>query len=110
VNPKFRLTQSRDFARVKGNHQSAYHPLAVLVYVRNELDYSRAAVVASKKVGVAVIRNRVRRRMKACLQENWKSIHPGWDLIFYLRSAIVSADYQDIQNAIMHLLKEAGAL
>ncbi len=110
MNRKFHLAHARDFARVKVNHQSAYQPLAVLVYARNELDYSRAAVVASKKVGGAVIRNRARRRVKACLQENWKNVQPGWDFIFYLRSAVTNADYQDIQNAMMHLLKEAGAL
>jgi len=82
----------------------------VLVYAKNELDYSRAAVVASKKVGNAVTRNRVKRRINACLHENWKCIKPGWDFIFYSRSAIVNADYQAIQNAIMHLLQNAGAL
>jgi len=110
VNRKFRLTQTRDFARVKSNHQSAYHPLAVLAYARNEMDHSRAAVVASKKVGGAVQRNRIRRQIKACLHDNWKAIKPGWDLIFYSRSAIINADYQEIQDAILHLLQQAGAL
>jgi ribonuclease P protein component len=82
----------------------------VLVYARNDLDYSRAAVIASKKVGNAVTRNRARRRIKACLHENWKCIKPGWDFIIYSRKAIVDADYQDIQKAILHLLEEAGAL
>jgi len=110
VNRKFHLTQSRDFARVKNYGKVARHNSIILVYTQNDLDISRFAVVASKKIGTAVVRNRVRRRIKACLQEQWKHINPGWDLIFYSRTAIITADYQEIEGAIKHLLLKAGVL
>lgn len=81
-----------------------------MVYARNELDYSRAAVVASKKIGNAVIRNRTRRRIRACLSGFWMNVKPGRDFIFYARQRVVDAQYSEIQNAILHLLEEAGAL
>lgn len=107
---KYHLTHSRDFQRVKSENQTVYHRLMILVYAQNELDVSRTAVIASKKVGNAVTRNRVRRRIQAGLDEQWNNLKPGWDLIFYSRSAIVDADYQEIMNAIMHLLQKAGAI
>lgn len=110
MNRKFHLTRSRDFARVKSNHQTIHHSLVVMVYARNELDYSRAAIVASKKIGNAVIRNRARRRIRACLSGLWVNIKPGWDFIFYARQRVVDAQFSEIQNAILHLLEEAGAL
>ncbi len=72
------------------------------------MNISRTAVVASKKIGNAVTRNRVKRRIKACIQDCINCIEPGWDLIFYSRTPIINADYLDIKNAVMHLLKKAG--
>jgi ribonuclease P protein component len=110
VKRKFHLTHARDFLRVKSKNQAVYHPLMILVFAQNDLEFSRTAVIASKKVGNAVIRNRARRRIQAELRDYWNDIKPGWDLIFYSRNAIVDADYQDIKNAIMHLLQKAGAI
>lgn len=106
----FHLTRQRDFSRVKKNGKSVHHKLVILVYNPNNENISRFAVVASKKIGNAVTRNRVRRRIKACIQENWTNIEPGWDFVFYSRNAIVEAEYHEIGNAIKHLLIEAGVL
>ena len=110
MNRKFHLTSAKDFAKVKQNGSVIHHELVVMAYGQNDLDISRAAVVASKKVGNAVTRNRVRRRIKACLKDNWLEVKSGWDFIFYSRSKIVDADYQEIDNAIKHLLLKAGVL
>ncbi len=107
---KSHLTQARDFQRVKNNNQTVYHRLLILVYAQNELDISRTAVVTSKKVGNAVTRNRVRRRIWAGLDEQWITVKPGWDLIFYSRSSIADADYLEILNAVKHLLSKAGVI
>ena len=106
----FHLTRQRDFLRVKQDGKTIHHNLVVLAYTKNGMDVSRFAVVASKKVGNAVTRNQIRRRIKACLQEYWYSLKPGWDLIFYSRTPVVEADYQEISKAIKHLLIQAGVL
>lgn len=90
--------------------KSIYNPLLVLVYTRNEGSQSRAAVVASKAIGNAVTRNKVKRRLKSCLDQLWQNVDLQWDLIFYSRAAIVDANFTEIYSAIEHLLLEAGVL
>ena len=107
---KFHLTHARDIQRVKSKNQSVHHRLLILVYAPNELDISRTAVVASKKVGNAVIRNRVRRRIWAALDQQWSEVKPGWDLIFYSRSAMVDAEFSEILIAVKRLLGQAGVI
>ena len=107
---KFHLTRTKDIQRVKSKNQTVYHRLLILVYAQNELNISRTAVVASKKVGNAVTRNRVRRRIWAGVDQQWNEIKPGWDLIFYSRNAIVDADYTEILNAVKHLLGQASVI
>ena len=105
-----RLTREKDFLRVKVIGKSYYHPLLVLVYARNDELHSRAAVVASKAIGNSVTRNRVKRRLKSCLDKLWQKVDKKWDLIFYSRPAIVDADFDQIYFAIEYLLLEAGIL
>lgn len=81
-----------------------------LVYARNEEMHSRAAVVASKKVGNAVARNKVKRRVRASLEIICHRIIPSWDLIFYARPRITEAKFEEIQQAIGHLLSQAGLI
>ena len=105
-----RLTQSKDFKRVKDVGKRIYHPLLVLVYTRNEGQPTRAAAVASKAIGNAVIRNNIKRRLKSCLDLIWHNISQNWDLVFYSRAAIVDANFTEICSAIEYLLLEAGVL
>ena len=84
--------------------------MLVLVFAHNEGAQTRAAVVASKMVGNAVIRNKVKRRIKACLDQQWKNINQQWDLVFYARAEIVDATLIEINLAIEHLLIKAGVL
>ena len=105
-----RLTRSVDFKRVKDVGKKIYHPLLVLVYTRNEGQQTRAATVASKAIGNAVIRNKIKRRLKSCLDQIWHNISRQWDLVFYSRAAIVDATFTEICSAIEYLLLEAGVL
>ncbi len=105
-----RLTQSKDFKRVKNVGKRIYHPLLVLVYTQNEGQQTRVATVASKTIGNAVVRNKVKRRLKSCLDEIWHNISQHWDLVFYSRAAIVDATITEICSAIEYLLLEAGVL
>ena len=79
----FRLSQARDFQHIKKDGKSKHHKLVVIAYIPNDLDFSRMACVTSKAVGNAVIRNLVKRRMKACVKSSWSKIKSGWDLVFY---------------------------
>jgi ribonuclease P protein component len=107
---KFRLTQARDFKILKNDGKSKHHKLAILVYMPNDLGYSRVACVTSKAVGNAVTRNLIKRRMKACITSSWDNIKIGWDLVFYARSAGVFASYNDWHEAVKILLQHAGLL
>ncbi|MDO9547198.1 MAG: ribonuclease P protein component [Pelolinea sp.] len=103
----FRLTQARDFLLIKNDGLSKHHKLVVLGYIPNDLSYSRMACVTSKAVGNAVTRNLVKRRMKACVTSSWSKIKTGWDLVFYSRSVGATASYNEWQEAIHILLRQA---
>jgi ribonuclease P protein component len=110
VRRENRLTLSRDFQRLRRDGAVTYHPLSVLVYAPNPSGISRVAVVASKAVGKAVKRNLVKRRFKSAIQAAFPDIKPGWDMIFYTRSASAASTFQDIASAVARLLQDASLL
>jgi ribonuclease P protein component len=93
--------------RVRKNGKSLTHHLVVLVYHPNSMEVSRFGVAASHYLGNAVQRNKVKRRLRACLQELHKKVNPGWDVIILARKAMVHSSYQELPPAILRLLEKA---
>ncbi len=107
---RFRLTRSTDFQRVRRIGKSYAHPLVVFIAAPNEAEQSRIGVVAGRAVGMAVQRNRAKRRLRACVDSLLSCLPTGWDLVFQARKPMDQAGFAEICNAVQLLLKRAGLL
>ncbi len=107
---RFRLTRSTDFQRVRRIGKSYAHPLVVLITAHNELDQVRVGVVAGRAVGIAVQRNRAKRRLRACLDPLLPCLPSGWDIIFLARKPMDQAGFAEICEVMHLLLRRAGML
>lgn len=74
----------------------------------NGLGWSRLGVVAGKKVGSAVERNRAKRRIREAV--NIRAMPLGWDVVVIARTSIRSAEYRDLERELRQLLVRAGVL
>jgi ribonuclease P protein component len=71
---------------------------------------ARIGISVSKKVGGAVVRNRVKRRIAAGLYEYVHWLPNGFHLIFIAKNKSRSADFGQIQRAVLQLLKRVKLL
>lgn len=56
-------------------------------------------LVASRKLGNAVVRNRAKRRLRSALQDVLKTHgQVGWAYVFIARQATVTGDFQELKN------------
>lgn len=69
----------------------------------NDLSYNRIAVIAGKSFGGAVIRNRIRRRLRAAYRILKKDLSRGWDVVFIARAGAAEVDFP----ALVHSVQEA---
>ena len=104
---KYRLRLNADFQRVRREGKVWTNDWMVLCALPNNLELSRFGFAVSKRIGKAVVRNRVRRRMREAVRLRRASIAAGWDLVFIARSAIAQATYAQITRAVENLVRRA---
>ena len=82
----------------------------VLYARKNRTNTNRVGITVSKKLGHAVVRNRVRRRIREIYRLNEEKFQPGWDIVIVARTKAVGADLQKLTGAYLHLADKAGIL
>jgi ribonuclease P protein component len=82
----------------------------VLYARRNRTDTNRVGVTVGKKLGHAVVRNRVRRRLREVYRLNEERFVPGWDIVVVARTRCIKADFQKLSQAYLALAEKAGIL
>ncbi len=102
------LRTSREFAAVRRTGRSISDRMLVLISMPNGLSVTRFGFSIGKRVGNAVTRNRIKRRLREALQIN--EIEEGWDLVVIARKDSSSAHFRDIMNSISKLLNRASIL
>lgn len=93
-------------------YASAGHANSYLVlYARpNKTGTNRVGITVSKKLGKAVVRNRVRRRLREIYRLHEQQFTPGWDIVVVARSRCVGADFGKMSAAYLSLAEKAGIL
>lgn len=103
-----RLRKKREIVLAQRRGKWWAGPLLVLRALPNQRDVSRFGFVVSGRVGKAVVRNRVRRRLKEIVRQ--EPIRGGWDLVFVAREKIAAAPFPEVQNAVRELLRRGRFL
>ncbi len=84
--------------------------LLVLYAKPNRTGCNRVGLTVGKKLGHAVVRNRVRRRLREVYRLNESKFAPGWDIVVVARSRCIRARFSELTNAYLSLAEKAGIL
>ena len=88
-------------------HANSY---LVLYARKNRTATNRVGITVSKKLGHAVVRNRVRRRLREVYRLNETRFQPGWDIVVVARTKAISCDFAALTRAYLALAEKAGIL
>ena len=105
-----RLRRPADFQRVRAVRRSWGNPLLVLYVAPNDGHATRLGISVGKRVGKAVIRNQVKRRVREAVRHRHASLRPGHDLVFIARASAATADWPALRDAADELLRRARVL
>ena len=82
----------------------------VLYARRNREGINRVGITVSKKLGHAVVRNRVRRRLREVYRLNEEKFQSGWDIVVVARTRAVKAPFHKLTESYLSLAEKAGLL
>lgn len=102
------LTRKAQYQQVYDRGKTWANRQAVVKILPNQLEISRYGFTVSRRVGKAVIRNKVKRRLREILR--LVKLQPGWDIIIIARVPAAQADYTDLSGSLRTTLKKAGVV
>jgi ribonuclease P protein component len=103
-----RLTRPQQYASVYRKGGSWSSDLLVMRASPNGLNISRYGLSVSKKVGNAVVRNKMKRLLREILRI--MPLVPAWDIVFIVRPAAATADYAGLKKNVEGLLAQANLI
>lgn len=106
-----RLRLEKDIKTLFARGKSVFGSLVGVKFRPHTLPVSRFAVVAGIKVSKkAVVRNRLKRQVRAIVQEVLPRVACGYDILLYLKPLAADKTFEDLQKEVLTGLKKAKLL
>ena len=99
MNRETTLKQNYEFRRVYNKGKSGVSPFLVVYARPNRSEKNRLGITVSAKLGHAVVRNRVRRRLREIYRLSLPSLKRGYDIVLVARTRAVFAQYAELERA-----------
>jgi len=99
-----RLRRSADYRRIYKEGSRFAGPLFAAFYQRSDPDQpARVGYTTTRPMGKAVIRNRIKRRLREAVRLRLPELAPGWDIIFHPRRAVLDAEFPRLSSEVGRL-------
>jgi ribonuclease P protein component len=108
VKRQQRLTENKQFELVYSKGSSRIGRYVVIRTLPNGLETTRCGFSVSRRLGKAVQRNKVKRRLREIIRQI--SLKSGWDIVVTARTPAAGADYAALEDSLRRLLSQAGLM
>lgn len=105
MEKKYRLRKNIEFKRVYNKGKNYWNRNLTLYVKKNGLEETRLGITITKKIGNAVVRNKIKRRVKEIYRLNKHRVKNGYDLIFIPKKNVVDLSYKELERSIIHILR-----
>lgn len=102
-----RLCAARDFAAVRAQGRAVHCTTLTLSWLPTNQSANRFGFVVSKRVGKAVTRNLVKRRLRAIMQARVAVLRAGHDIVLTARPSAVQRPFHDLARDVDDLVRRA---
>ena len=104
------LKKNHEFRRLYSKGKSAVSPYFAVYCRRTRRPQNRLGITTGVKLGCAVQRNRVRRRIRELYRTNEERIAAGYDVVVVARTRAVYARYGELERSFLQLMRRLGLL
>ncbi len=107
----YRIKSNKDFQTVFKSGKSFANKQFVLYYLKKEDQaHFRIGLSVGKKLGNAVLRNKVKRLLRQAFLELEKDIKQDYDYVIIARIPARDLDFFQVKKSLLHLLKKRNLI
>jgi len=100
------LKKKKDFDNIFKKGRTKAGRLVFLRFLKNNTKEVRISFIVSSKISKkAIIRNKIKRRMREIFKQNIDNIEKGIDMAIIARPEIINKNYQEIKNDIENIIQ-----
>ena len=100
----YRLKKNENFAFTVKKGTAKRNSSFVVHKVKNELSHARVGISVSSKLGCAVIRNRIKRQMRAMASEVVQIEQTSFDIVIVAKSGFLNHSFEENKTLLAQLL------
>ena len=104
------VKENYEFRRIYRKGRSVVSPYFVVYCLKNRAGASRLGVTVSKKLGHAVVRNRVRRRIRESYRIHEDRFRQGYDIVVVARVRAAHSRYDKLERALLSMAEKLELL
>lgn len=104
------LKQNHEFRRLYAKGKSAVAPSMAIYCRKNRYGVNRIGFTTGTKLGKAVVRNRIRRRLREVYRTNESRLRPGFDIVVVARVRAGSSRYRELERQFLQTADKLGLL
>ncbi len=105
--PKNRRLKSEEIETVIRKGVTNHTPFLYIKSLPNNIKVTLFTVVVSSKVSKkAVVRNKIKRQIRAFLIRKKDELESGYSMVFITKPGIINLKLEDVQSAILYLLSK----
>lgn len=104
---KNRIKKHAEFQEVIENGQVIRANSFTFYVLENKLGYTRIGISVPKKAGVAVVRNKIKRQIRACIAQS-TDYSKSLDLVMIVRKSYDVKNFSEIKTEIQNLFEKVG--
>ena len=75
---------------------------------RDSAEGARLGLTVPRKIGGAVVRNRIKRRLREAFRHRSAEFGPQWDIVINPRRAALMAPFPEIERALRKVIEKCG--
>ena len=105
MKKRFRVKKEKDFNAIFKEGKSFANRKFVIYRLENNEQHFRVGLSVSKKLGNAVMRNQIKRRIRHILVEHKNQLVENVDFVVIARKGVEILDYAEMEKNLLHVLK-----
>lgn len=106
MKKQYRIKKSEEFEKIIKNKRFIASPGIVLYIKKREHENARVGITVKKKIGNAVVRNKVKRQIRMMVQEIYE-FNENFDSILLIKEKFIENNYETNKNILISLYKKA---